>query len=414
LTTGGLYPLAAKAGGSIAGYFTAFGALFWLLVAAPAVVLSAGIFVNSFLSLPAFGVQSSTWIVMIFAIITLLGTALIAYLGIQLSVRVLLLIELVTMAVIVLLLIITLFKHPGGVIDHAQFAFSGTKVSTIVSGVVLVTFAFGGFESATILGQEAHRGKRNIPIAVISSIIVAGLFITFTQYVTVLGFSGTSYNLVTSPNSLAQLASIDGITWYGYIVTFGIAAAAIANNIALYNAGARLLFTLPREGAGPAWLSRVNSQHKTPTSGVLVFAFVNLVVILVVGFARMNPVTAYGNLGTLSGYGAIVMYVVTCLATVVFLALRTKRRPLGILICLIGAGIMSYGMYTLLVPFPKYPASVFALIFIGSAAAAIVGYLTLRLRGFSGLRGSSVDKDTASGGSLEAEQEQTEGVSEAS
>jgi amino acid transporter len=397
LTTGGLFPLAGKAGGRVAGYFTAFGAHFWLLIAAPATVIAGGIFMNAFLSLPAFGLKQSHGLVLLFSTIILLATAWIAHAGIQLSIRILLGIELVTGAAIVLLLLFTLFKHPGGVIDHAQFHFAGTSSSTIISGIVLVTYAFGGFESATVLGQEVHNGRKNIPLAVLGSIVVAGLFLAFTQYVTVLGFSGTKLSLASSPNALGDLANIDGIGWYAYIITGGLVLATFANNIALYNAGARMLFTLPREGAGFSWLRRVSRKHQTPTSGILTFMAFNLVVMIAIGIWNLDPVAAYGDLGSLSGFGAITMYVVTCLATVALLARLAPRNIRGILICLLGAGVMSYGMYALFVPFPKGPARVYTLIFISAAAIAVIGYFVLRLRGSTSFQGRSVDEDTALG-----------------
>jgi amino acid transporter len=393
LTTGGLYPLAAKAGGQVTGYFTAYGALFWLIIAAPAVVLTTGIFSNALLSLPAFGLHPSNGIVLAFSVFFLLLTAWIAYAGIRISVRILLGIELLTGSGIVVLLLITLFKHPGGVVDHSQFHLGGTHLSTILSGIVLVTFAFGGFESATILGQESRHARRNIPLAVISSILVSGLFLAFTQYVTVLGFSGHTNALITSPDALGTLAGVDGIGWYAYIVTVGLILATAANNIALYNAGARMLFTLPREGVNWRWLVRT-SKHRTPSSGILVFAAVNLVVMIAIAIWGLNPVTAYGNLGTLSGYGTIVMYVVTCIAAVI-LMIRTTRNVAAMAICLVGAAVMSYGMYTFLHPFPHYPASVYAWIFIGASALAVIGYLVLRLRRSTVFEGRSVEEDTA-------------------
>lgn len=268
-------------------------------------------------------------------------------------------------------------------------------MSSIISGIVLVTFGFGGFESATILGQEAHEGRRNIPLAVVTSILIAGFFIMLTQYVTVLGFEGSKLALATSPNSLGDLARIDGVGWYAYLTTAGLVLATFANNIALYNAGARMLYTLPREIGTFSWLARISPKHRTPTSGVLTFAAVNAAVMIAIAIWRLNPVSAYADLGTMSGYGTIVMYAVTCIATIVLIVKFARRNALGVVICLAGAGIICYGAYTLLHPFPKYPASVFAWIFIGSAVAAILGYLVLRARRSTAFAAVSVDEDTA-------------------
>ena len=44
-------------------------------------------------------------------------------------------------------------------------------------------------------------------------------------------------------------------------------------------------------------------------------------------------------------------------------------------ICLVGAAVMSYGMYTFLHLFPHYPASAYAWILIGVSVLAVFGYL---------------------------------------
>ncbi len=393
LTTGGLYPIAGKAGGSAAGFFTAYGALLWLIVAAPVVALGAGIFIMNFLNLHAFGVSQSNGLIVTFAILTSVFAAWVAYAGIRISVEILLGIELLTGGVIILLLIITLFKH--GLIDHSQFHSGGIGFQTLMSGIVLVVFAFGGFESATVLGQEAVAGRKNIPLAVIGSVIVAGLFLALTQYVTVLGFSGSNLDLASSSNALGDLAHLDGIGWYSYIVSGGLVLAVVANNIALFNAGSRMLYTLPREGVPGKWLLWVSRKHHTPVAGILTFLSVNVGTMVVIAIWKLTPLNAYGDLAALSGYGVIVMYVVTCVAAIIFLWKLNPKGIAGIVCSLVGGGIMCYGMYTYLHPFPKYPVNVFAWIFLGSAALSVVVYLVMRARGSTAFAGISVDEDTA-------------------
>jgi len=393
LTTGGLYPLSGRAGGRLLGYFTAFGALWWIILGAPAVLLSAGIFAGDFLSLPAFGLKNSTSVVITASVVVASIASYVAYRGIKLSVRALLLTELVTIGLIFALDIYTLFKHPGGAIDHQQFHFAGTSFSTLLAGIVLVTFAFGGFESATVLGKETRHGRRNIPLAVMSSILVSGLFLGINQYAVVLGFSGTGKDLTADPDYLGTLAKVDGIGWYSYVVTFALVLAAVANNIAIINAGARMVFTLPEEGVGPRRL-RQTSKHETPSVGILFFVAVDLIAVAVIGIFVWSPVSSYGNLGGLSGDGAVVMYAMICVATIVFLVRQTRKNVPAVGVCVLGAVIIIYGGYKSYVPFPRYPGSVVAWVFAGGVAAAIVGYLAVRGRRAHAFEGQSVEDGT--------------------
>jgi amino acid transporter len=141
-------------------------------------------------------------------------------------------------------------------------------------------------------------------------------------------------------------------------------------------------------------LLRTSQKYLTPIAGVVVFLVVDLVTLAVLGFANTNTVIAWGNLGTLSGYGAIVMYVVTLIAVVVFLV-RSRTANLGSLaICVLGGAIMGYALYKSFNPFPSYPTDVYTWVFIGAAAIAIVTYVVIRTRPGRLFEGASVDEDT--------------------
>jgi amino acid transporter len=379
-TTGGLYPLATKVGGKTAGYFVAYGALVWLVVAAPAVIIQTGIFFEAFLGLPGINVAPHWWIMLVVCLATIFGAGWVAGRGVKLSTQVLLAIEAVTLTMLVILMIYTLAVHPGGAYDSAQFSFKGVSVSSIVLGITFVTFSFGGFESATILGEEAHNGKRTIPMAVIGSVLIVGVFLAFSEYAMVLGYAGTKYNLATSSSVVPTLALIDGLKWYSYPIALALVVAIFSGNVALYNAGARILYTLGREGMLPSRVGTASTRTHTPLAGVMVFGVVNLIgVILVVAF-NFNVVTAFDDLGTVSGYGTLVMYGVTALAVAWFATRKVSGvSPWFAIVPLCGAALMAYGLYTDFVPFPAFPGSVLVYTFAGLTACAIILYAVLRL-----------------------------------
>lgn len=379
--SGGLYPLAARVGGGTAGYWVAFGALLWLIVAAPAVILQTGIFFQAFLSLPGIGLAPNRWVLLVICLVTLLSAGWLSARGVKLSTQAMLGIEGTTIILLTILMIITLFHHTGGVIDSSAFNFRGVSVGSIVLGITLVTFAFGGFESATIFGEEAADEKRTIPLAVVGSVALAGLFFMFTTYVMVLGYSGTPYNLATNSDGIGTLALIDGLRPYAYLITLALTAAVVAVNIALYNAGARILYTLGRERVLPGGLGRLNPRTHTPLNGILVFGVANLVGVLAVVVFNFNPITAFDDLGTVSGYGTIVMYAVTCLAVVYIVARGGLAKSKSfLLVPLVGAAVMAYGLYTDFVPFPAFPGSLLVYTFVALVVIAAAVYVVLRVR----------------------------------
>lgn len=54
--------------------------------------------------------------------------------------------------------------------------------------VVFAVLSFAGFEAAATLAEEAGQPGRAIPIALLGSVVLAGLFFVFASYIQVVGF----------------------------------------------------------------------------------------------------------------------------------------------------------------------------------------------------------------------------------
>src|SRR5262249_29505468 len=128
--------------------------------------------------------------VALFAIAAAAG-GFLAYRDIRLSAGMMLVLEIASIAAILLLGGIIGWKH-GSLFDLSQFALGRGSVRGIQSGLVLAVFAFVGFESATTLGHEAKTPLRTIPRAVLSSTIFAGVFFIAISYIEVMGFGNAA------------------------------------------------------------------------------------------------------------------------------------------------------------------------------------------------------------------------------
>ncbi len=77
-----------------------------------------------------------------------------------------------------------LFKH-GVSVDTGQLQLKGVHLEGMDFAIVICIFSLVGFESATTLGSEAKRPLRNVPRAVIWSLLITGAFMVFMSYVEV-------------------------------------------------------------------------------------------------------------------------------------------------------------------------------------------------------------------------------------
>jgi amino acid transporter len=256
----------------------------------------------------------------------------------------------------------------------------GTSLNKVLQGAVLGILSFGGFETATIFGQEARNPMREIPLAMIASVVFAGVLWTVAGYTLFLGFQGSGFNLAHSSQPLHDLAKIAHIGWFSYIIDFSISITLYSSMIAVFNSISRLMFTGAREGLGPRYWSRLHPQRQTPSAAINTIGGVFTVAIVGIIVSQAPPFEMFDDFGDLSGVGYIALYAVICVGSVAFFA---RRRNAGVLhIALAGGSVVALGyvFYSNVVPWPPFPDD----LSLGIAIAVIVGsalwWVVLRAR----------------------------------
>ncbi len=142
-------------------------------------------------------------------LLALAGAALaifVAWRDIQLSARLMLLVETTSVLLIAAILALVLWRH-GLHIDTPQIRLHAMSFSAVRLGVVLAIFSFVGFESATTLGAEATNPLKTIPAAVLLSTLLSGLFFVACSYAEVLGFRGLTPSLAESAVPMRTLSA---------------------------------------------------------------------------------------------------------------------------------------------------------------------------------------------------------------
>ncbi len=232
-------------------------------------------------------------------------------------------------AVIVLGAVILAHQHwqiatsPAAALDGSQW----------MKAVLLLVFAYGGFETALAPMSEAKNPRRDAPFALFAAVILCTFIYALIQWVVV----GVLPNAANSARPLADVARIA-------IGPVGAALVAIGALISFYGylsakilAMPRVLFALAEEGDFPESFAAVHASFQTPYISILAFAGLVWIFSLI-GEFKWNV--------TLSAVARLLYYAVTCAALP---ALRRKqpegarfRLPagtllatLGIIICLI-------------------------------------------------------------------------------
>lgn len=243
--------------------------------------------------------------------------------------------------------------------------------------VVYTIFSFTGFESATTLGEEVKRPKRNIPLAVVGTVLVIGIFETFMSYASVIGY-GTSKAgvaaLVGAPNPISSLAGQYGDSALSFLVTLAIVSSFTALNVVTVSALARMTYSMSRDGLLPKMVGKLN-RWRAPGRAAVAIGGTALILILIFGSA-WGPV----NLASWTSYFATLFWIVAY-AFVVFGLVRfmwVKRRNeaswfLHGLVPLVAFGGLVWVAYGNVHPLPPAPLDYFIWATIG--VIALIGGL---------------------------------------
>jgi amino acid transporter len=166
--------------------------------------------------------------------------AWLAYRDVQISARLMLILQAGSVALISMIAFSILFRH-GLHFDRDQLTLHGVTPEKLRMGLVLAIFSSVGFESATSLGSEARNPLRSIPQAVKWSAILAGLFFFLCAYTEVLGFRGESETFDHSAAPLHVLAHKTGLPpLAGTLTDLGAVLSFFACGLACVTAGARI------------------------------------------------------------------------------------------------------------------------------------------------------------------------------
>jgi amino acid transporter len=248
--------------------------------------------------------------------LALLVTAMsiwIAWRDVQISARVMLWIEAISVSLILIVVILVLTRT-GFHLDREQLHLRGMTGSGLRLGLVLALFSFVGFESATTLGSEARNPLRTIPRAVIQSALLAGAIFILCAYTEVFGLRLAGQDLGTNQAPMRVLARFAGVPLLGLLIDIGALVSMFAGTLACITAAARVLLLMSHDGLAHDGLRATHRRNETPGRALLVTGIAAVLPVAVLAARGASGLDVYGWMGSLATYGFIVAYALVCLA----------------------------------------------------------------------------------------------------
>jgi amino acid transporter len=229
-------------------------------------------------------------------------------------------------------------------------------------GFPLAIYLFIGWENSAMLAEETTNPRRNVPRALITGTLAIGILYMFIAFATETAFKNNlaAISASTIPFVDAFKASAAGLLIVAYIA--GV-TSIFSSLIGLTNAQARILFSSSREGLLPVFFGKIHPQHRTPHIAMWTYIVVALIIVLVFGYIySIDPVTLFGDTGTLGTIPVIVTYLITNLALPVYM-LKHHREDFSpikhLIIPLLGTAFMLFPLWGLVQPGQPYPFSLY-------------------------------------------------------
>ena len=200
--------------------------------------------------------------------------------------------------------------------------------------VLLLVYAFTGFEMATIPAGEIRDPQRNLPRALLIAIAVVAVIYILVQVVCV----GTLPGLAQSTKPLADAGSHFLGTAGGAIISAGAVISITGNLNILLLSASRLPFAMAEQQQLPKVIGAIHQRFFTPYIAILITAAIMLFLTLKSSFVQLLTISTLARLVT---YGA------SCLALPLFRKRQdipppAFRLPGGTLIAILSLVLMAW------------------------------------------------------------------------
>jgi len=175
-------------------------------------------------------------------------------------------------------------SHPtaGSVVGMHNFGWMFVQATIAI--LILV-----GFESVTSMGAEAKNPKRNVPIAVITSLLVQGAFCYLFEYFAATYFLNSGYTMQSATGSAAPIGDMMVVVGNAILgpgngrifmefEAFTVFLAIIGTTLSCMNTGARVTYAMGKDEELPDSLGALHKTNLTPHTAIWTLAVISAVV----------------------------------------------------------------------------------------------------------------------------------------
>lgn len=201
-------------------------------------------------------------------------------------------------------------------VSHSAYGIAG-----VVAGASAIFFAYVGFDAVSTQAGEAINPKKDVPFAIIASLVICTVLYILVSLVLTGMMHYTDFNpLGKYPDAIkapvAYAFDIAGQAWAGYIITIAATVGLISVLMVMIMGQSRIFLGMSKDGLIPATFSKVNPLTGVPTKNLVILGIVISVI------ASLTPIN---DLAHMTSFGTLFAFTMVCVAVWV---LRVKEPNL--------------------------------------------------------------------------------------
>lgn len=178
------------------------------------------------------------------------------------------------------------------------------------STVLLLVFAFGGFESVLVNSGEVQDPQKNLPFALLLAALIIASIYMLVQIVSI----GTLPSLASTDKPLAEASQLFMGKTGAWVIALGAMFSVTGTLNAIMLVGSRLPFAFSEENQFPRVFSFIHPKHKTPTWSLLLFMTITIAVSLSYSFLEAASISAITR---------VMIYAIVCTTLIIL----RKKKP---------------------------------------------------------------------------------------
>jgi len=212
--------------------------------------------------------------------------SILNFVGIKQSSRVNIIFTAVEIGGLILVIVLGFGNFAG--VNYLEFP----SISGVFAAAALMFFAYLGFEDVVNIAEETKDPTRNLPRALIISILVTTVFYVLLALAVV---NLASWDMLGASDAPLAFAVSTVLGSNGFLVISYVALFATANTVLIASiVGSRMIYGMAKDAALPKVLSRISNRTRTPWVAIAVMMLFSLVFVFVGDIEVVANMTSLG------------------------------------------------------------------------------------------------------------------------